>query len=110
MATRNCYHQEHKYECIHFGIESRAKCRSHPFFHDDFQVQKKASEETNRVIDSTRLPVSADREKLFYIEAVMEKTHHWHLVLPMCLPHFSTGEDTSSEYSIPMGAVLLPNN
>jgi cytochrome P450 len=74
------------------------------------EIQKTASKELNRVIGNSRLPVAADREKLPYIEAIMKETHRWHLVLPMCLPHSSTEEDTCRGYRIPKGAILLPNN
>jgi cytochrome P450 len=74
------------------------------------EIQRRASEELTRVIGTSRLPVSADREKLPYIEAIMKETHRWHLVLPMCLPHASTEEDTCRGYRIPKGAILLPNN
>jgi cytochrome P450 len=73
-------------------------------------VQTKASEEINREIGKDRLPIAADRSKLPYIEAVMKETHRWHLVLPMCLPHCSTQEDTCRGYRIPKGSILLPNN
>lgn len=74
------------------------------------EVQKKAQEELDRVIGSSRLPVSADRAKLPYIEAIMKETHRWHPVLPMGLPHASIEEDVCRGYRIPKGAVLLPNN
>jgi len=74
------------------------------------EVQKKAQEELDRVIGSDRLPVSADRPNLPYIEAVMKETHRWHLVLPMGLPHSSVEEDVCRGYRIPKGAILLPNN
>jgi cytochrome P450 len=74
------------------------------------EVQKKAQEEIDRVIGSSRVPVSADRENLPYCEAIMLETHRWHQVLPMCLPHSSTEEDVCRGYRIPKGAILLPNN
>lgn len=74
------------------------------------EVQKKAQEELDRVIGGTRLPVSADRGKLPYIEAIMKETHRWHPVAPMGLPHSSTKEDVIRGCRIPKGALLLPNN
>ena len=73
------------------------------------EVQKKAQEELDRVVGD-RLPVSADLDKLPYIEAVMKETHRWHPVAPMALPHASTKEDVIRGYRIPKGALLLPNN
>ncbi|KAJ4355956.1 uncharacterized protein N0V89_003981 [Didymosphaeria variabile] len=74
------------------------------------EVQKKAQEELDRVIGSSRLPISSDKSALPYIEACMLETHRWHQVLPMCLPHMSTEEDVCRGYRIPKGAILLPNN
>ncbi|RYN17079.1 O-methylsterigmatocystin oxidoreductase [Alternaria tenuissima] len=74
------------------------------------EVQKKAQEELDSVIGGSRLPVTADRESLPYITAIMKETHRWHPVAPMALPHCSTKEDTINGYRIPKGALLLPNN
>ncbi|KAH7351485.1 cytochrome P450 [Pyrenochaeta sp. MPI-SDFR-AT-0127] len=73
------------------------------------EVQKKAQEELDKVIGS-RLPVSADKGSLPYIEAVVKETHRWHPVAPMALPHSSTEEDVIRGFRIPKGALLLPNN
>jgi cytochrome P450 len=72
-------------------------------------VQKKAQEELDRVIGTSRLPNSTDRERLPYIMAVMKETHRWHPVTPMGLPHTSTAEDTYRGYRIPKGSILMPN-
>lgn len=74
------------------------------------EVQKRAQEELDRVIGSGRLPVSADKERLPYIEAVVKETHRWHPVLPMGLAHASDQEDLFRGYRIPKGALLMPNN
>jgi len=73
------------------------------------EVQVKAREELDRVIGTQRLPISADRDDLPYIMAVMKETHRWHPVAPMGLPHASSAEDTYRDYRIPKGAVMLPN-
>jgi hypothetical protein len=72
-------------------------------------VQKRAQEELDRVVGS-RLPVSADRESLPYIWAVVQETHRWHPVAPMALPHAATKEDVVMGYRIPKGALLMANN
>lgn len=72
-------------------------------------VQKKAQEELDRVIGN-RLPTSADKGTLPYIDAVVKETHRWHPVAPMALPHSSTSEDVIRGYRIPKGSLLLPNN
>ena len=73
------------------------------------EVQKHAQEELDRVIGSGRLPVSADKERLPYIEAVVKETHRWHPVTPMGLAHANDEEDVVRGYRIPKGALLLPN-
>jgi cytochrome P450 len=73
-------------------------------------VQKKAQEELDRVIGSGRLPFSADKVQLPYIDAVVKETHRWHTIAPMALPHCSTKEDSIRGYRIPKGAMILPNN
>ncbi|KAF2635515.1 cytochrome P450 [Massarina eburnea CBS 473.64] len=73
-------------------------------------VQRNARDEIDRVVGIGRLPVTADREQLPYIEAIMKEVHRWHPVLPMGLPHSSTEEIFYRGYRIPKGSVLLPNN
>lgn len=73
------------------------------------EVQKQAQEELDRVIGNGRLPVSADRENLPYIMAVMKETHRWHPIACLALPHSNTVEDTYASYRIPKGSILLPN-
>jgi cytochrome P450 len=73
------------------------------------EIQKKAQEELDRVIGSSRLPVSADRVDLPYIEAIMKETHRWHPIAPMGVPHSSMEEDVYNGYRIPKGAMMLPN-
>lgn len=73
-------------------------------------VQKKAQEEIDRVIGSQRLPVSSDRDKLPYVEAVIKETHRWHPIAPMSIPHVSREEQTIRGYRIPKGSMILPNS
>jgi len=41
------------------------------------EVQKAAQEEIDRVIGSDRLPTSADKDNLPYIQAVVKEVHRW---------------------------------
>jgi cytochrome P450 len=52
-------------------------------------VQKKAQAELDSIMGDS-LPLSADRERLPYIWAVVQETHRWHPVAPMAIPHAST--------------------
>jgi cytochrome P450 len=72
-------------------------------------VQKKAQEELDRVIGGGRLPTSADKGTLPYIDAIVKETHRWHPVLPMGLPHLTTQDDVINSYRIPKGLLFLPN-
>jgi cytochrome P450 len=74
------------------------------------EVQKKAQEELDRVIGGKRLPNSADKGSLPYIEAVMKEAHRWHTVVPMSLPHVNKEEDSIHGYRIPKGSIVMPNN
>ncbi|RAL12933.1 cytochrome P450 monooxygenase fmaG [Aspergillus homomorphus CBS 101889] len=73
------------------------------------EVQKKAQEEIDRVVGTSRLPGFADRENLPYVEAVVKEAFRWHPVVPMGVVHKSTEEDTWGGYYIPKGSQILPN-
>jgi cytochrome P450 len=71
-------------------------------------VQRKAQEEIDRVVGSSRLPSSADRDKLSYINSIVNEAQRWHPIGPMGFPHVSDEEDHIAGYRIPKGALLLP--
>ncbi|KAK7394040.1 hypothetical protein QQX98_013171 [Neonectria punicea] len=73
------------------------------------EVQRKAQEEIDRVIGRDRLPTSADRQNLPYIEATVKEVLRWHPVAPMALPHTSTADDVCEGYFIPKGSMLFAN-
>ncbi len=52
------------------------------------EVQKKAQAEVDAVIGSDRLPVSADRPNLPYIDAVVKEVLRWNSVAPMGMSEF----------------------
>ncbi|KAF1958474.1 cytochrome P450, partial [Byssothecium circinans] len=72
-------------------------------------VQKRAQEEIDNVIEKGSLPGCEDRERLPYIEAIVKETLRWHPVAPTGLPHQSTAEDIYRGYRIPKGSQLIPN-
>jgi cytochrome P450 len=72
------------------------------------EVQKKAQEEIDRVVGTSRLPTFDDREQLPYINAVVEEAQRWHPLTVMGLPHATDEEDTINGYRIPKGSLLLP--
>lgn len=73
------------------------------------EVQRKAQEEIDRVVGTERLPGVADREKLPYIDAIVNEVLRWNPVAPMGLPHMTTEDDVCEGCLIPKGALLLPN-
>lgn len=73
------------------------------------EVQRKAREEIDRVIGSSRLPTYDDRDQLPYIQAVVTEAWRWHPVAPMGAPHVASVDNVINGYSIPKGAIILPN-
>lgn len=73
------------------------------------EVQRKAQEEIDRVIGTTRLPTFNDRDSLPYINAVLLEAWRWHPVIPMGLPHVAKVDDVVNGFCIPKGAIVLPN-
>ncbi|GAB7327630.1 hypothetical protein MBLNU13_g11473t1 [Cladosporium sp. NU13] len=71
-------------------------------------VQRKAQEEIDRVVGTSRLPTAADRENLPYINAVVEEAQRWHPITPMGLPHASEEDDMIDGFRIPKGTYLIP--
>ena len=71
-------------------------------------VQRKAQEEIDRVVGTSRLPTADDRERLPYINAVVEEAQRWHPIAPMGLPHAVDEDDTLNGVVIPKGALLIP--
>lgn len=72
-------------------------------------VQKKAKEEIDRVIGTSRLPDLSDQNNLPYINAVVQEVFRWHPVTPLSVSHASSEEDIFNGYLIPKGAIIVPN-
>ncbi|OJJ77731.1 hypothetical protein ASPBRDRAFT_36992 [Aspergillus brasiliensis CBS 101740] len=72
-------------------------------------VQKKAQEEIDRVVGTSRLPDLSDQDSLPYINAVVQEVFRWHPVTPLSVSHASSEEDIFNGYYIPKGAILVPN-
>jgi cytochrome P450 len=71
-------------------------------------VQRKAQEEIDRVVGTSRLPTFADRNNLPYINAIVNEAQRWHPIVPMGFPHVADEKDQIGGYRIPKGAMLLP--
>jgi cytochrome P450 len=73
------------------------------------EFQQKAQEEIDRVVGTDRLPDYEDRSKLPYVEALLKETFRWHPIAPIGVPHVTTKDDSCGGYSIPKGAMIIPN-
>lgn len=73
------------------------------------EAQRQAQEEIDRVVGNARLPDFGDRDSLPYIEAVFKETFRWHALAPLAIPHQTTADDIYEGYTIPKGAIILPN-
>ncbi|BCS04512.1 cytochrome P450 [Aspergillus luchuensis] len=72
-------------------------------------VQKKAQEEIDRVVGTSRLPDLSDQNNLPYVNAVFQEVFRWHPVTPLSVTHASSEEDIFNGYLIPKGAIIVPN-
>ncbi|KAG2356983.1 cytochrome P450 [Suillus spraguei] len=72
-------------------------------------VQKKAQAEIDAVIGPDRLPSFADQGSLPYVEALTKEALRWHAVVPTCVVHCTSEDDTHDGYYIPKGSWVIPN-
>ncbi|KDR83250.1 hypothetical protein GALMADRAFT_876216 [Galerina marginata CBS 339.88] len=72
------------------------------------EVQKRAQEELDRVLEG-RLPEFSDEEELPYISAVVREVSRWKPVTPNSVPHCATEDDIYRGYFIPKGSIIIPN-
>jgi cytochrome P450 len=69
------------------------------------EVQKRAQAEIDAVVGTARLPSSADRPRLPYLEAVIKEIHRWHPVTSSAIPHCTSAEDLIRGYIIPRAEI-----
>ncbi|KAJ3547606.1 hypothetical protein NM688_g5385 [Phlebia brevispora] len=72
-------------------------------------VQRKAQEEIDKVVGTDRLPTSADRDALPYVDALVTEVLRWITIAPIGAPHCVAEDDEHAGYHIPKGAKILPN-
>ncbi|KAJ7239357.1 cytochrome P450 oxidoreductase [Mycena rebaudengoi] len=70
-------------------------------------VQRKAQEELDRVIGTSRLPTMRDREHLPYIAAIQKEVSRWHSTAPGGIPHATTEDDIYNGFHIRKGTIVL---
>ncbi|KAH8077890.1 cytochrome P450 [Cristinia sonorae] len=72
-------------------------------------AQKRAHEEIDRVLGSSRMPVLEDIEQMPYIQAIIKEVQRFCPPAPFGLPHLSTAEVTVGEYVIPKNSSIIMN-
>ncbi|KIJ43395.1 hypothetical protein M422DRAFT_169954 [Sphaerobolus stellatus SS14] len=70
-------------------------------------IQKKAQEELDRVVGSTRLPDFNDKVSLPYVEALIKECLRWQNVLPLGFARASEEDDIVDGFFIGKGTVLI---
>ncbi|KAG8212969.1 cytochrome P450 [Butyriboletus roseoflavus] len=73
------------------------------------EVQAKAQAEIDSVIGSDRLPHFDDRVQLPYVDAILRELVRWNPVVPLGIPHATSGDDVYEGYFIPKGAFVMIN-
>lgn len=73
------------------------------------QVQKKAQEEIDSIIGRDHLPTFEDRERLPYLNFVLQETLRWGPVSPLGIPHRSLKDDVYKGMFIPKGSFVIAN-
>ncbi|OCH93209.1 cytochrome P450 [Obba rivulosa] len=71
--------------------------------------QAAAQRELDTVVGQERLPRVADRERLPYVNALMQEVMRWHVVTPLSIARRTAEDDVYNGYRIPKGTVVVPN-
>lgn len=72
-------------------------------------VLKKAQAEIDAVVGSDRLPNFEDRERLRYIDFIVQEAFRWAPLSPLGVPHRSIEDDTYNGMFIPAGTTIYAN-
>nr|VWP00396.1 Uncharacterized protein [Ganoderma boninense] len=73
------------------------------------EAQKRAQQELDTVVGTARLPESADRSSLPYVNALVKELLRWHPPTPLGLAHRAVADDEYNGYRIPGGATVFVN-
>ncbi|ESO84646.1 hypothetical protein LOTGIDRAFT_196500 [Lottia gigantea] len=74
------------------------------------EIQKKAQEEIDQVLDAGQQPSISDKERLPYTEAVLHESMRFMPVVPLGVPHSTLCDTTLGEYDIPKGTMVMVNH
>ncbi|KAM0351724.1 hypothetical protein ACHAPU_002236 [Fusarium lateritium] len=72
------------------------------------EVQLKAQEEIDSQIGNKRFPSFEDRDRLPYVNAIVEETLRWWPIAPMGFPHTADQDIQYNNTHIPQGSYILP--
>lgn len=72
-------------------------------------IQEKARAEVDSVVGTDRLPSFGDRDKMPYIERLIQETTRWFPLSPMGVPHATVEDDIYRGMFIPKGSVVFAN-
>ncbi|KAI9171172.1 Cytochrome P450 monooxygenase [Paramyrothecium foliicola] len=67
------------------------------------EVQKKAQQEIDAAVGSDRLPDFSDRQKIPYIDYIVQECYRWSPLAPLGIPHKSINDDIYNGMLIPKG-------
>lgn len=71
--------------------------------------QRQVQEEIDAVVGTDRLPEYHDRERLPYLECLLQETLRWNQAAPSGVPHRSLEDDIYKGMFIPKGSVIIAN-
>jgi len=71
--------------------------------------QIRAQKEIDDVIGLDQLPEFQDRERLPYVECLLQETLRWNHAAPTGVPHRSLGDDVYNGMFIPKGSIVIAN-
>ncbi len=72
-------------------------------------VQRRAQNELDSVVGSSRLPTLEDMVSLPYIRGCVKESLRWMPITPLLVPHSLLKDDVYQDYTIPAGATVVLN-
>ncbi|KAJ7670072.1 cytochrome P450 [Mycena polygramma] len=73
------------------------------------ECQLKAQKEIDSVVGDLRLPDFGDRERLPFVEGILQETLRWRSGVPLGVPHRVTEDDVYRGMLIPKGSLVISN-
>ncbi|KAI0748083.1 cytochrome P450 [Daedaleopsis nitida] len=72
------------------------------------EIQRKAQDEIDKVVGTSRLPTMEDRENLPYLNCIIKEVLRYGTIVPL-MPHSLDVDDIYEGYLIPKGACVMVN-